>query len=122
MTSIDVITDIIIPSIIAAETPNTEDIDFKIIHEWYISENRIYRDPNNKWNLIADEWYDYINTLLPSNIKLSAITVNNESLPRTRIKGQCGYFKINHPKGIFYCAISSSSNIFDILDQELNDQ
>jgi hypothetical protein len=116
MSAIDVINDIVVPAIIAGDTPNTEHINYNIIHKWYVSENRIKRDPANKWNLIAHDWYDYINTLLPSNIKISTISPNSGDPPELRMKGQCGYFKIEHPNGIYYCCLSASSNIFDVLE------
>ena len=112
----DVVAEIVVPAIIARTTPNTRGVDYDFIRKWYASENRIRRDPNNRWNLIADEWYDYINTLLSAEIRLSPL----DGLPNIQVKGQCGYFKINYPDCVYYCALTGSNTVFEILEKKMH--
>lgn len=93
-------------------------IDYQEIIDWFKGENRIYRDDNDRWNLIIDKWCDHINSILAADgindIRISQLDPRDDRI-NCRVSGQAGYFKLQHPKGHFYCCVSGAKMVYSIL-------
>lgn len=111
----DVDKEIVIPSLINRQTPDDRGIDYEFIHKWWMDEKRVYRNPENQWDLIATDYYTHLNTILPDNIRVSQLD-SSDSRINTRVKGQCGYFLLEHPKGDCYGALHGAKNVLDLFE------
>jgi len=101
--------------LINRKTPDHRGIDYKFINKWWMDEKRVYRDPQDSMNLIGTDYYEYLNTLLPSDIRITQLDSLDPRVYR-RIKGQCGYFHLQHPKGDCYGALHGAKNVLDIFE------
>ena len=62
----------------------------------------------------ADEFFDFLNELLPHNIKIEPVD-DIENI-NTIVKGTCVYFKLIHPEGDCYCGLTPSHELVSILE------
>lgn len=109
----DVIIDVIIPAIIKRENPETFGINRETLDKYWANEKRVYSEPDNIWQLNANELYFHLNTLLPKNIKLRQIRFDDPRI-NTRVKGQASYFSLKHPLGNCYGILFGGINIFSL--------
>jgi hypothetical protein len=119
----DVDLELIIPALINRTNPETKGIDYDTIQKWWIAETRIYsvRDVNGQKSkrLIADKYYDWINSKLPDNIRISEMCENDDRVKVFTKGSQYSNFYLQHPKGDCYGILTGSHNIFSLVNFEL---
>lgn len=110
----DVEKEIIIPSLIERCQPDPTGIDYDFISNWWREEKRVHRkEQNNPWELTAVDYYEYLNTLLPEDVRITELDTSDARI-NTRIKGQCAYFHLKHPKGDCYGMLHGTKNVLDL--------
>ena len=104
----DIITEIIIPCIIKKKICKYNDADLEQILDWYYSEEKLKRCEGTPCKLLNNSWYNYINNLLPPNIRIYPMTYND-----SRLNGDYNeefiYFEVEHPEGNYYCVLSDNN-------------
>lgn len=113
--STHIIQDIIVPALLArskVSVPTNVDIS-----KWWRTETRIYRDPTNQYNLLAEDFYAEVNSHLPPTVAVSSLAYDD---PRIIVhcKGQCGYFYLRHPRGDCYGILLGGEDVFFLFQVE----
>ena len=86
------------------------------MNDWFKNDTRIYRDPNDRWNIKTKEFCDYVNSKLSSKgIKISEMNPIDERI-ELRYRGQCGYIYVEHPDGDCYCIIGGGNPILNFFN------
>jgi len=94
--------DVVVPALIKKEKIDLRGVNKNIILSWirntkekvegkYCEKYGIYLD--------ANEYYDYLNTLLPQHIRISHIDIDDPKITSRFDKLCCGYFYLEHPNG-----------------------
>lgn len=109
----DVVTELIIPALLVKENPNTRGVDSKFLNDWWMNEDRVESIKPDRIYLTAVPFYDYLNTLLPENIRITEMDPMDPRI-NIRVKGQAGYFYLKHPQGDCYGILSGGQEIFEL--------